>query len=191
MNTFGSMIARPAGAGLLLLGVVTSAPVHGQPTRGRLTSQITIPFLASATRPADLSFEGGECDIDQAGNTMTCRFQQLFFTTSDFAPQTCLVTTNRYARTFTRQPRPDAKGSGSTARWVSTGAPQGACGIAEVTSLQDDGTVKWTMETRKIVTRRDAAPSCREVDEQPETLSWQNLRRPLPCTFIQPGGITR
>ena len=103
MQTFSSMIARPAGVGLLVLGIVTSAPVNGQPIAGRQASHITIPFLASATRPADLSFEGGECDIDRAGNTMACEFQQVFFTTSDVAPQTCLVTTNRYARTFTKQ----------------------------------------------------------------------------------------
>ena len=190
MKTFSSMIARPAGVGLLLLGVVTSAPVNGQPIRGR-QAHITIPFLANATRLADLSFEGGECDIEQTGNTMACQFQQVFFTTSDFAPQTCLVTTNRYTRTFTKQDPVDGKAPGGYPRWVSTEAPEGACGVAEITTLLDEGTVKWTMETRKLVTRRDAAPSCRDVDERPETLSWQNLRRPLPCAFIQPGGITR
>ena len=190
MKTFSSMIARPAGVGLLLLGVVTSAPVNGQPIEGRQV-HITIPFLANATRPADLSFEGAECDIDQTGNTMACQFQQVFFTTSDFAPQTCLVTTNRYARTFAKQGPLDEKAPGGNTRWVSTEAPEGACGVAEITTLLDEGTVKWTMETRKLVTRKDAAPSCRDVDEQPETLSWQNLRRPLPCAFIQPGGITR
>ena len=193
------MIARPAGVGLLLLGVVTSAPVTGQPITGR-QSHVTIPFLANATRLDDLSFEGGECDTDQTGNTMACQFQQVFFTISDFAPQTCLVTTNRYARTFTKQAPPNGKGPGGPLdgkapggypRWVSTEAPEGACGVAEITTLQDEGTVKWTMETRKLVTRKDAAPSCRDVGEQPETLSWKSLRRPLPCAFIQPGGITR
>jgi hypothetical protein len=95
------MIARPAGVGLMVLGAVTSAPLNGQPIAGRQASHITIPFLASATRLADLSYEGGECDIDRVGNMMACEFQQVFFTTSDLAPQTCLVTTNRYARTFT------------------------------------------------------------------------------------------
>ena len=151
---------------------------------------ITIPFLANATRPADLSFEGGECDIDQAGNTMACEFQQVFFTISDLAPQTCLVTTNRYARTFTKQRPLNGKAPEANGRWVSSEAPAGPCGISETTTLQDDGTVKWTMETRKLVTRKDADPACRAVDERPETLSWQNLRRPLPCAFIQPGGIT-
>jgi hypothetical protein len=176
------MIARPVGAGLLVLGTVTSAPVNGQPIAERQGSHITIPFLASAARPTDLSYEGGECDIDEAGTTMACEFQQLFVTTSDFAPQTCLVTTNRYARTFAKQ---------GNNRWISSGTPAGRCGVSEISTLQDDGTVKWTMETRKLVTRKDADPACRDVDERPDTLSWQNLRRPLPCAFIQPGGITR
>jgi hypothetical protein len=160
---------------------------------------ITIPFLANATRPADLSFEGGECDLDRTGNTMACEFQQMFFTISTLAPQTCLVTTNRYARTFTKQAPLNGNGPGAplngnappaNTRWISSGAPEGQCGVSEITTLQDDGTVKWTMETRKLVTRRDADPACRAVDEAPETLSWQNLRRALPCAFIQPGGIT-
>lgn len=75
MQTFSSMIARPAGVGLLVLGTVTSAPVNGQPITEQQASHITIPFLASATRVADLSYEGGEYDIDRAGNTMACEFQ--------------------------------------------------------------------------------------------------------------------
>jgi hypothetical protein len=202
--TFSSMIARPAVAGLLVLGLVTSAPVNGQPGRGLQASHITIPFLANATRLADLSFEGGECDIDPSGNTMACQFQQVFFTTSDLAPQTCLVTTNRYERTFKRQGSGGSGRSGeagrsggggrsgeSATRWVSTQAPEGVCGVVEETTLQDGGSVRWTMETRKQVTRRDAAQICRDLDDQTETLSWQNIRRPLPCAFIQPGGITR
>ena len=152
---------------------------------------ITIPFLANATRLADLSFEGAECDLDQTGNTMACEFQQVFFTTSDLAPQTCLVTTNHYARTFTKQRPANGTASADNTRWVSSEAPAGACGVSEITTLQDGGSVKWTMETRKIVTRRGADSTCRDVDERPETLSWQNLRRPLPCAFVQPGGITR
>jgi hypothetical protein len=190
MQAFSSRLARPAGVVLLVLGIVTSAPVKGQPINGRVASHVTIPFLANATRPADLSFEGGACDIDQTGNTMACEFQQVFFTTSDRAPQTCLVTTNRYARTFTKQPPPNGKGPGGGVRWVSSEAPAGPCGVSEITTLQDEGTVKWTMETRKLVTRKDADPACRAIDEGPDTLSWQNLRRALPCGFIQPGGIT-
>jgi hypothetical protein len=177
------VIAGAVRVALLILGVASFTPVSGQPpVKGPQASHITIPFLASAARPADLSYEGAECDVDRTGTTMACEFQQVFFTTSDVAPQTCLVTTNRYARTFTRQ---------SGTQWISSEAPKGACGVTEITTLQDDGGVRWTMETRKVVTRKDAAPACREIDERPDILSWRNLRRPLPCSFIQPGGITR
>ena len=190
-STLDSLIIRPAGVGLLILGSVTSAPVNGQPIQAPQAAHVTIPFLANATRPAELSYEGGECDIDQTGNTMACEFQQVFFTTSDIAPQTCLVTTNRYARTFTKQRPLNGEAPASGTRWVSREPPAGPCGVSAITTLHDGGTVKWTMETRKLVTRRDAAPFCRDVDERPETLSWQSLRRPLPCRFIQPGGISR
>jgi hypothetical protein len=165
----------------LVLGVC-SPPVFGQQADRPQSSHITIPFLANATRPADLDFEGGECDIDQSGNTMECQFQQVFLTTSDLAPDTCLVTTNRYERTFTKQ---------SSRLWVSNEGPEGACGVVDVATLQDDGGVRWTMDTRKIVTKADASLLCRGLDEQPETLSWQNIRRALPCKFVQPGGISR
>jgi hypothetical protein len=45
------------------------------------------------------------------------------------------------------------------------------------------------METKKAATKKDAA--CRALEGEPETLSWQNLRRPLPCRFVQPGGLSR
>jgi hypothetical protein len=143
---------------------------------------VVIPFLANVDKPADLSFEGGECDVDQGGETMVCEFQQVFLTASNLAPLTCFITTNRYDRTFHNQPGP---------RWVSREGPAGVCGTIDVTTLRNDGGVRWTMATERIVTDRDAAPECQGVDERPETLSWQNIRRPLPCTFVQPGGISR
>jgi hypothetical protein len=145
-------------------------------------AHLTIPFLANASKPLDLDFEGGECDVDAAGERMTCQFQQVLLTVSDLAPQTCFVTTNHYDRVFEKQ---------TATRWVSRQQPDGPCGTVDVATLQDDGGIKWTMEMRKIVTSKDASPACLLVDEKPETLSWQNVRRPLPCTFIQPGSLSR
>ena len=116
---------------------------------------------------------------------MACEFSSVFHHVGFHAADLLVTPT---ARTFTKQDPGDPV---DNPRWVSNEAPQGACGVSEITTLQDDGTVKWTMEARKLVTRKDADPLCRDVDERPETLSWQNLRRPLPCAFIQPGGITR
>ena len=141
--------------------------------------QIAVPFLASATRPSALEFEGAECDVDPSGRAMTCRFQQLFLTPSPVAPDTCLATTNGYDRRFEKQ----------GADWVSREGPDGACGVVDVATLKDGGGVRWTLELRKIVTRRDASPQCRAADEPLETLSWQNIRRELPCKFIQPGAL--
>jgi hypothetical protein len=172
----------------IAFGIVTLASICSPQVDARQAgvrpqaSHITIPFLANATKPADLDFEGGECDIDKTGNTMDCQFQQVMLTTSDFAPQTCLITTNRYERVFQRQ---------TSTRWVSREGPAGLCGVVDIFTLQDDGGVRWTMAMQKMVTRKDASPQCLEVDEQPETLSWQNIRRALPCTFIQPGALGR
>jgi hypothetical protein len=146
----------------------TASPTH-----------VAIPFLANATKPAALDFEGGECERDATGNRMACVFQQVFLTTSDVAPDTCLVTTNRYERAFHRE---------TATRWVSTEGPEGACGLLDVVTLQDGGGVRWTMETHKVVTEKGAA-ACQAFDTQPEVLSWQNIRRPLPCKFVQPGGL--
>src|SRR4051812_38862947 len=95
-------------------------------------SHVVIPFLANATKPADLDFEGGECERDASGDRMDCTFQQVFLTTSDLAPDTCLITTNRYERTFRRD---------TATRWVSTEGPDGACGLLDVATLQNDGGV--------------------------------------------------
>ncbi|PYR42323.1 MAG: hypothetical protein DMF93_06120 [Acidobacteria bacterium] len=72
---------------------------------------------------------------------------------------------------------------------MSREGPDGACGVVDVATLKDGGGVRWTLELRKIVTRRDASPQCRAADEPLETLSWQNIRRELPCKFIQPGAL--
>ena len=139
---------------------------------------ISVPFLASATRPSALEFEGAECDVDPSGRAMTCRFQQLFLTTSPVAPDTCLATTNGYERRFEKQ----------GADWVSREGPDGACGVVDVATLKDGGGVRWTLEMRKMATKRDAAPQCR-ADEPSEILTWQNIRRALPCRFVQPGAL--
>jgi len=159
------------------------APALGQTARAPVSpSHIVIPFLANASKPAALEFEGAECDVDSAGTSMDCIFQQLFLTTSEVAPDTCLVTTNRYQRVFQRDP-PN--------RWISKEGPDGVCGSVDMVTLQDEGGVRWTMETRRIATAKDAAPSCRAPDGPAEILSWQNVRRPLPCRFVQPGGLSR
>jgi hypothetical protein len=150
--------------------------------RSAAPSHVVIPFLANATTPTDLDFEGGECELDAKGNSMACTFQQVFLTTSDVAPDTCLVTTNRYERAFHRE---------TATRWVSTEGPEGVCGMLDVATLQDDGGVRWTMETHKVVTKEDASSTCRALDTRQEVFSWQNIRRPLPCRFVQPGGLSR
>lgn len=144
-------------------------------------SHVTIPFLANATKPADLDFEGGECDVDRTGRTMTCEFQQVFLTASPLDADTCLVTTNRYERAFQKE---------TDTRWVSREKPTGVCGVVDTVTLQDDGGVRWTMEMRKVITKPGSA-TCPAVNEPPEVLSWQNLRRPLSCRFLQPGALSR
>jgi len=144
-------------------------------------SHITIPFLASATKPNDLEFEGAECDVDASGARMTCAFQQLFLTTSPMAPDTCLVTTNRYDRVFRRD---------GPNHWTSSESPEGVCGLLDVATLQDDGGVRWTMELKKEVTKKEGSVACLTIKTQAEIFSWQNIRRALPCRNVQPGAVT-
>jgi hypothetical protein len=145
------------------------------------STHVTIPFLANATKPADLDFQGGECERDAGGTTLACVFQQVFLTTSPLAPDTCLITTSGYERTFRRD---------TPTRWISTEGPEGICGVLDVATLLDEGGVKWTLEMHKVATKKNAA-TCQAIDGQPEALSWQNMRRPLPCRFVQPGSLGR
>jgi hypothetical protein len=176
--------SRRVGAALVVVALVgVASAVESQPlARGGSSSHLTIPFLANAARPADLDFQAGECDIDQTGRRMTCEFQQVFLTTADAAPQTCLITTSQYERTFERR---------SPTEWISEEGPAGMCGIMDVATLRDEGGVRWTLSMRKVATNPAAAPACRAVDGSTESLGWQNLRRRLPCTFVQPGRLGR
>jgi hypothetical protein len=160
-----------AGAGLWDSTSIAQAPPR---------LHVTIPFLANATKPTALEFEGAECDVDASGTRMVCAFQQLFLTTSSAAPETCLVTTNRYDRVFLRD---------SPNHWTSSEGPTGVCGLRDIATLQDDGGVRWTMELKNEVTSKEASAACLAMKVQPEVFSWQNIRRPLPCKNVQPGGL--
>ena len=176
------MVSAPRvfGAAILAFGV-WYAP-SGAQSPATSPGRVIIPFLASATRPADLEFEGVECERDLNGKRMACTFQQVFLTTSGIVPDTCLITTNRYARTFELD-------RGSANRWVSSEGPEGVCGIVDVVTLHDTGNGGWTMETRKVATKPDGAATCGTLETGPEILTGQNIRRPLPCRFVQPGGL--
>jgi hypothetical protein len=173
MGRKGSLVT---GVFVLIIG---GSFAHGQTPS---PTHVVIPFLANATKPSALEFEGAECETNRTGTTLRCEFQQVFLTTSDRAPDTCLVTTNRYQKTFLK----DANGL-----WISNDIPAGVCGVMDVVTLKDEGGVRWTMEMKKVVTRKNAAASCAAAEEPPETLSWRDLRRPLPCKFVQPGGLSR
>ena len=173
--------ARLAAVLALLALLSPSDPAAAQATTRDAPARVVIPFLANATKLSDLGFEGAECEINKAGDALDCQFQQVFLTLSDVVPDTCLVTTNRYQRVFRRQ---------SNVRWISSEGPTGECGLLDIVTLQDDGGVRWTMTIRKDAMRKEA-PGCREVGQTSETLEWQNLRRPLPCRFVQPGDLSR
>jgi hypothetical protein len=143
-------------------------------------NHVTIPFLANASKPADLEFEGAECELEAGGSRMTCAFQQLFLTTSPVAPDTCLVTTNRYDREFRRD---------SPNRWTNREGPEGICGLLDVVTLTNEGGVKWTMELKTEVTRKEGSAACLAMKPETEVFSWQNIRRPLPCRNVQPGAL--
>src|SRR4029079_11219367 len=158
---------------LIVAAISSSGATSAQSPR----THLTIPFLANA-KPEALEFEAAECEAD--GDRLTCAFQQLFLTTSPVAPDTCLVTTNRYDRVFQRD---------SSNHWTSRAGASGACGIVDRVTLQNDGGVKWTMELTKEVTNQVTSPGCLAMTAQSETFSWQNIRRPLPCKNVQPGSL--
>jgi len=175
--------AGVAGAvGLLAVVGWSAVPrqAAARPAPGQRAARLVIPFLANATNPSSLEFEGAECELQADGQRMTCEFEQVMLTTTDLSPQTCFVTTNRYPRSFQRE---------SAATWSSRSDPSGECGIVEAVLLRDGGGVRWTMDLRKVVTRRDASAACRAAADEVETFSWEGVRRPLPCAFVQPGAL--
>ncbi len=141
----------------------------------------SVPFLVGAPQPGIIAYEGAECDADADG-TLRCAFQQVFLTTENAPPDTCMVTTNAYDVVLRRE---------SPTRWVSRSAPQGLCGLVDTVVLEDGGGVRWTMTLDGTATRPDAAPQCGAVKDTHEVLTWQDVRRRLPCAFVQPGGLRR
>jgi hypothetical protein len=168
---------------ILTLGLAAALAAAGvavaQPGTARRPAVI-IPSLASASEPGSLEFQAGECEEQQGGAVLDCVFQQVFLTVALFDAQTCLITTSRYGRTFRKQ---------ADSRWISREAPDGECGVVDEATLEHGGGTRWTLTFRKTVTRPDAAAACRALDTPAEISSWENVRRPLPCRFVQPGAI--
>jgi len=168
------MISSRRFAAAAAVTLVAAAPAAAQ--------HRSVPFLAAAAQPGIVAYEGAECDDADAGDTLRCAFQQVFLTTENAPPDTCMVTTNAYDVVFRRE---------SPTRWVSRAAPQGACGVVDTVVLEDGGGVHWTMTLTTSATRTDADPQCRAAKDTREILTWQDVRRRLPCTYVQPGGLRR
>ena len=150
------------------------------PATQRQTSDAVFMWLANAN-PAELDFEGGVCN--RTGGTMLCTFQQVLMAPDPDQRDTCRVSTHRYELTFARQ---------SPTQWVSNQGPTGLCGLIEITILdeaRDAGSNHWTMNSRKIVTTRTNPDPLCQLDEPPDLMTWQAMRRALPCRFIAPGAI--
>ena len=145
-----------------------------------VAQHVTIPVLANTPKPGPIEFEGGDCDLDRGGELLRCKFQQVFFTTEQAPPNTCMVTTNAYDRVFRKE---------TPTRYVSSVGPDGICGLMDVATLEDLGGVKWTLTLKTTALHKDAAPECR-VDET-EILSWEYIRRPLSCLYVQLGELRR
>ncbi len=158
---------------------IASAVGFAQTRTPQPARTLTIPFLANPAKPADLEFMAAQCDIAANGDTMACRFRQVFLTVSGIDSQTCVITTNGYDETFRRT---------TTTRWVSETAPEGACGTVERATLDDGGGMRWTLTLESKPTR-GGGPACRAP--APEVYDWTNVKRPLPCASIQPGAIER
>ncbi len=173
-------------AAIALVALVDGRPssagaVQGQSAEAR-PQRLTIPFLANATKPADLDFTAAECDLVSNGEQMVCRFRQVFLTVSGIDATTCVITTNGYERIFRRD---------TGARWVSESAPTGDCGVVETIALEDGGGTRWTMTVRTAGTLRADQQECRAASQEPEVYDWRGVKRKLPCTSIQPGAIER
>jgi hypothetical protein len=162
---------------------VARAQQQGDTQAPQPPTHIVIPSLANAAQPSALDFEGAECDVNPSGDTMACEFQQVFLTLAPFDPQMCLITTNRYERTFQKQ---------DGVRWVSSEGPTGECGVIDVMTLQQDGSgARWTLEASQTVTLKDGPALCRALAPPREVSSWRDVRRPLPCRFVEPGAMSR
>ena len=190
MTQHGSSSGRQAGicTVTVALGFVAigqgSLSSAGAPQSSSVEARapLTIPFLANTRKPADLDFAAAECDVAENGERMTCRFRQVFLTTSAVDSASCVITTNGYERIFRRE---------TSSRWVSQSAPSGACGVVETTTLEDGGGTRWTMTIQSATTVRSSQPECLAGSQEPDVYDWQNVKRKLPCTFIQPGAIER
>jgi hypothetical protein len=138
-----------------------------------------VPSLAKVAPSGDLEFQGGACEANEVG-ALDCVFQQVFLTVALFDAQTCLVTMNRYGRTFHQQ---------AAGRWVSREAPEGECGVVDEATLEHGGGTRWKLEFRKLVAKPGAAAACQTMETTAEVFSWENVRRPVPCRFVQPGEL--
>jgi hypothetical protein len=143
-------------------------------------NRVTLMPMANTSKPTDLDFQGGTCDINAAGTEMTCAFQQVLIAPALDDPSTCRIVTNHYTQRFAKE---------SERRWVSREGPDGACGTMTETSIDQDArslVAFWrvTMSVRRRSTARAADRSRCAADDALETLTSTDVKRPLPCTAV-------
>ncbi len=179
---FAPEVLAGAAAVLAVAACVTLQALPTQPTAPPLPPHFAIPYLANDTTPEALDFAAAECDAVNGGERLECRFRQVFVTTASIDPSACVISSNGYDLSLRRE---------APARWSSTAAPAGDCGLVEVTTLEDSGTTRWTMTIGHRATKNIERADCRAAAAQSETYSWRSIRRRLACTTIQPGAIER
>ena|SRR6266849_45030 len=96
---------------------------------------IFIP-MANMSRPSDVDFEGGACDIDREGETMKCAFQQVLISPVKDDPTACMITMNRYEQSQSWVSRAVAEGRAGRACRPSKRSNQGLVVIAFEVSLR-------------------------------------------------------
>jgi hypothetical protein len=171
------MLPRARVAATMFMLMSGGAGVPQTQTPGR----ITVMPMANMSRPTDLDFQGGSCDITASGTAMTCAFQQVLITPAPEDPSTCRIVTNHFTQTFSKQ---------GDRSWVNSEGPDGPCGTVTETTIEQDVrslAAFWrvTMNVRKRSTARSPDGSrCGAADEPPETLTSTDVKRALRCTSI-------
>jgi hypothetical protein len=171
------MLPRAFAAGALFMLMSGGAGM----THAQVPGRITVMPMANTSRPADLDFQGGSCDINTADTVMTCGFQQVLITPIPADPGTCRIVTNHYTQTFSKH---------GERNWVNSEGPAGPCGtVTETTIEQDVRSLAAFWRVTMIVTKKSTAlgadaSRCGPMDGPTETLTSTDVKRPLSCTSI-------
>jgi len=163
--------------------------VNGGPLPPSVTDRTSIDKYLSNKRRVDRDRLMYQASDEFCTSPTVSKFTKLMTHIQETEKTTCIITHDKFSQQFKR-----LKGSET---WVTSGPPQGACGVVQLSRFEQkavDGLTSkfWVYTSRKAVTNPTGkidlllgSMKCSDLDEDEYLYDWIQQNIPLHCETIE------